>query len=59
MIYVDMAASELGFELLYSNSGVYFVLVDYQRRIVRLFDDNERSLNDAINWMYEERGRKE
>lgn len=53
-----MAASELGFELFYSSSGKYFVLVDHQKRIVESFDDTELNRTLAIDWMHKVRARE-
>lgn len=58
MIFVDMAASELGFDLHYSNSGEYFILVDYQKGLVNMFGDSEFNRDMAINWMIKERNRQ-
>lgn len=58
MIYVYMTASELGFDLHYSNSGEYFILVDYQKRIINMFDDTESNRDMAINWMHKVRARE-
>lgn len=59
MIHVQMAASELNFDLHYSNSGEYFILVGHTKRIINLFDDTERNRTLAINWMHKVRQREQ
>lgn len=58
MTFIDMAASELGFDLHYSNSGEYFILVDYQKGLVNMFGDSEFNRDMAINWMIKVRKRE-
>lgn len=58
MIFVDMVASELGFDLHYDSSGEYFILVDHKKRIVNLFDDTEINRSMAVNWMIKVRERE-
>lgn len=59
MIYVQMAASELNFDLHYSGSGEYFILIDHPKRIVNLFDDTELDRTLAIDWMHKVRAREQ
>ena len=58
MIYVEMAALELGFDLHYSSSGEYFILADYQKGLVNMSGDNEFNRDIAIRWMHKVRERE-